>query len=107
MSAGSFITASMYTSILVRHHLLLPAPGERDTLSELTLLPVMSRLNVPCAVVCDALNEHMIQQIWPMCVVTLRVSVGVRAGGSATCVIGHVAHLVEAVGQRSKALHMG
>lgn len=48
----------------------------------------------------------MIQQIWRMRVVKLRVSVGVRAGGSATCVIGHVAHLVEAVGQRSKALHM-
>lgn len=94
---------SKYTSISVRHHHLLSAQDVRDKVSELALLPVLSGLNVPCAVVYDALN-NMIQQIWRKRVAKLRVSV--HAGGSATCVIEHETHLVEAVGQRSKALHM-
>lgn len=52
VSAGLFLSACMYASASVRHGLLLPAQGVQNELSELTLLPVMARLSVPCAVVC-------------------------------------------------------
>lgn len=55
------------------------------------------------AVLCDAdLNEHMIQQIWWTHAVRLRDCEEFLA----PCVRSSVAHLVEAVGQRSKALHV-